>query len=192
MSPRRRQKPKPKQEKFRVGSLIRAPKVRVIDDTDTMLGVIDTAEGLKLAESKHLDLVEVSPNADPPVARIMDYGKFKYEQEKQQQKQKKTKAGQVKEIRLSMKIGEHDLHYRLERAREFLSEGSKVKFNVMMKGRENANPKAAIDRVKHFVGLIEGVSMEGNPVRQGRSVSVVVTPEKKTRKDPAIKREPKE
>src|SRR4051812_27125289 len=118
MSPRRRSRPKPtpKVPQQRIGTAIRAPKLRVIDDQGTQLGIIDTSEGLKLAEEKGLDLVEVSPNADPPVARVMDFGKYRYEQEKQQQKQKKSKAGQVKEIRLTMKIGEHDLQYRLERA----------------------------------------------------------------------------
>jgi translation initiation factor IF-3 len=161
----------------------------VIDDQDNQLGILPTSEAQKLAEEKGLDLVEVSPNADPPVARVMDFGKFQYEQAKQKTKQKRTKGGQVKEIRLSMKIGEHDLLYRLERAKGFLAENNKVRFNVMMKGRENANPKAGIARVKHFVGLLEGVTMETEPVRQGRSVSVVVVPAKKTTKEPDIKRE---
>lgn len=113
----------------------------------------------------------------------MDFGKYKYEQEKAQQKQKKSKAGQVKEIRLTMKIGEHDLQYRLERAKGFLADGSKVKFNVMMKGRENANPRRAVERLKEFIGYLDGVKLEGEPVRQGRSVSVLVTPDKKAKKD---------
>lgn len=145
-----------------------------------------------MAESRELDLVEVAPNADPPVARLMDFGKYQYEQSKQKGQGKKVKGGQVKEIRLSMKIGEHDLQYRLDRARGFLEEGHKVRFNVMMKGRENANPARGIDRVKHFVGLLEGVKMENEPVRQGRSVSVIVTPAKKTTKPVEIKKEPSE
>jgi translation initiation factor IF-3 len=124
-------------------------------------------------------LVEVSPNAEPPVARVMDYGKYKYEQEKQQQKQKKSKAGQVKEIRLSMKIGAHDLDYRMKRAQEFLAEGNKVKLNVMMKGRENAYPKIAMERVKDYAKLLDGIKIEQEPVRAGRSISLVVTPDKK-------------
>lgn len=159
----------------------------MIDDANNQLGVIDTREALKLAEEKELDLVEIAPNAEPPVGRIMDFGKYTYEQSKQAAKQKKSKAGQVKEIRLSMKIGEHDLRYRLERAIKFLNEGSKVRFNVMMKGRENANPKLAMERVKYFVSLIEGVQIEAEPVRAGRSISAVVIPEKKSSKPPAIK-----
>jgi translation initiation factor IF-3 len=151
----------------------------VIDDAGEQLGVLSNAEAQTLATEKNLDLVEVSPNADPPVARVMDYGKYKYEQEKQQQKQKKSKAGQVKEIRLSMKIGAHDLEYRMKRAQEFLAEGNKVKLNVMMKGRENAYPKMAMDRVKKYAEMLEGIKIEQEPVRAGRSISLVVTPDKK-------------
>lgn len=151
----------------------------MIDDAGTQLGVLSNAEAQALAQEKGLDLVEVSPNADPPVARVMDYGKYKYEQEKQQQKQKKSKAGQVKEIRLSMKIGAHDLEYRMKNARKFLDEGNKVKLNVMMKGRENAYPKMAMERVKEYAALLEGTRIEQEPSRAGRSISVVVTADKK-------------
>lgn len=129
------------------------------------------------AEAASLDLVEVSPNAKPPVARIMDFGKFRYEQDKQQQKQKKSKAGQVKEVRLTMKIGPHDLEYRIERAKGFLAENQKVKLNLMMKGRENANPNAAKERVKEIAKGLAG-KMETEPIRAGRSISVVLTPTK--------------
>lgn len=165
--------------------------MRVIDDKENQLGVIDAVEARKLAESRELDLVEVAPNANPPVARVMDFGKFQYEQAKQKTKSK-AKAGQVKEIRLSMKIGEHDLRYRLERAKGFLDEGHKVRFNVMMKGRENANPRRGIERVKYFVNLLDGVKMENEPVRQGRSISVIVTPAKNTSKPIELKEEPSE
>lgn len=130
-----------------------------------------------------LDLVEVSPNADPPVAKIMDYGKFTYEQTKQQQKQKKSKAGQVKEIRLSMKIGQHDLDYRMEQAKKFLEENQKVKFNLMLKGRENANPKQGFDRLRELIDSLDNVKLEADPVRQGRSISAIVTPTKAPAKE---------
>lgn len=143
-----------------------------------------------MADAQNLDLVEIAPKAEPPVVRIMDFGKFKYEQEKQQTKQKRSKAGQVKEIRLSMKIGRHDLLYRLERAKKFLEEGNKVRFNLMMKGRENANPNVAKERLKHFAGLLEGVQLEAEPARAGRSISAIVVLDKKSRKDPEIKEEP--
>jgi len=151
--------------------------------------VIPLREALALAQEKELDLVEIAPNAEPPVVRVMDFGKFKYEQEKQVTKQKRSKAGQVKEIRLSMKIGQHDLLYRLERAKKFLEEGNKVRFNLMMKGRENANPNAAKERVKQFANLLDGVKLEAEPTRAGRSISAIVTLDKMTRKDPDIKTE---
>ena len=151
----------------------------MIDDTGAQAGVLSNAEAQALAQDKGLDLVEVSPNAEPPVARVMDYGKYKYEQEKQQKQQKKSRAGQVKEIRLSMKIGAHDLEYRMKNARKFLDEGNKVKLNVMMKGRENANPRLAMERVKEFAALLEGTRIEQEPSRAGRSISVVVTADKK-------------
>lgn len=135
-------------------------------------------QALALARTKGLDLVEISPTAVPPVCRIMDFGKYQYEQDKQQQKQKKSKAGLVKEVRLTMKISPHDLGYRMERAKGFLEENQKVKLNLMMKGRENANPKAAIARVKELAGTLENAKIEGEPIRQGRSVSVMVTPDK--------------
>ncbi len=157
----------------------------MIDAENNQLGVMQTADALAMARERNLDLVEVSPQAKPPVARIMDFGKFQYEQAKQRAKQKKSKGGQVKEIRLSMKIGEHDLQYRLERAREFLGEGNKVRLNLMMKGRENANPRAAMQRVRDLSGLIDGAVMESDPVRAGRSISAIITIDKKQAKPAA-------
>ncbi len=153
----------------------------MIDEQGEQAGVMPLSQALARAEEHSLELVEIAPNAKPPVVRIMDYGKFKYEQEKQQQKQKKSKAGQVKEIRLTMKIGAHDLSYRVAQAQEFLNDNQKVKFNLMMKGRENANPKAAIERLKELIGSLEGVKMESDPVRAGRSISAVVTADKKAK-----------
>lgn len=155
----------------------------MIGPENEQLGVMSHADALAKAKEADLDLVEVSPNAKPPVARIMDFGKYQYEQDKQQQKQKKSKAGLVKEVRLTMKISPHDLGYRMERAKAFLDENQKVKLNLMMKGRENANPKAAIARVKELAGTLENAKVEGEPIRQGRSVSVLVTPDKATAKE---------
>ncbi|MEX2430138.1 MAG: translation initiation factor IF-3, partial [Patescibacteria group bacterium] len=143
------------------------------------LGILSRDEALEKAKAAELDLVEVAPQADPPVARIMDFGKYRYEQDKQQKQQKKQRAGLVKEIRLSMKIGEHDLSYRVKKARTFLEEGQKVKFNLMMKGRENANPRAAKERVKELIlRHFPEVKMDADPVRAGRSISIVVAPPK--------------
>jgi translation initiation factor IF-3 len=146
--------------------------------------VISRDDALKRAEEAGLELVEIAPNATPPVARIMDFGKYKYEQEKAQQKVKRSKAGQVKEVRLTMKIGPHDLEYRVNQAKKFLEDNQKVKFNLMMKGRENANPAAAIARVKEVISTLEEVRMEAEPVRAGRSISAVVTSTRKPGQKP--------
>lgn len=156
----------------------------MIDGDNNQLGVLPRDEALEKARATNLDLVEVAPQSDPPVARIMDFGKFQYEQKKQAREQrrdqKKQRAGVVKEIRLSMKIGAHDLDYRLEKARAFLAEGQKVKFNLMMKGRENANPRAAMQRVKDIAAEhVPEAEPESDPVRAGRSISMVVAPPKK-------------
>lgn len=135
--------------------------------------------------------MEIAPNAEPPVVRVMDFGKYKYDQEKIKDRAKRSKAGQVKEIRLSMKIGQHDLMYRLKRAKEFLEEGNKVRFNLMMKGRENANPQAGKERLKEFAALLDGAKLEAEPTRAGRSISAIVTLEKKTARPPEIKEDPK-
>lgn len=165
----------------------------MIDGENNQLGVLPREEALERARAADLDLVEVAPQADPPVARIMDFGKFQYEQKKQAKQQKKQRAGTVKEIRLSMKIGAHDLDYRLEKARKFLAEGQKVKFNLMMKGRENANPKVAMQRVKDIAAEhVPEAEPEANPARAGRSISMVVAPPKGGFKDdPAKKDAPK-
>lgn len=156
----------------------------MIDGENEQLGVMSREEALERARATNLDLVEVAPQADPPVARIMDFGKFQYEQKKQAKQQKKQRAGLVKEIRLSMKIGKHDLEYRLKKAKTFLGEGQKVKFNLMMKGRENANPRAAMQRVKDIAAEhIPEAEAESEPVRAGRSISMVVAPPKGGFKD---------
>lgn len=152
----------------------------MIGPENEQLGVMSREDAMAKATEADLDLVEMAPNAKPPVARIMDFGKYQYEQDKQQQKQKKSKAGMVKEVRLTMKISPHDLGYRMERAKGFLEENQKVKLNLMMKGRENANPRAAITRVKELADSLENAKREGEPTRQGRSVSVMVTPDKQS------------
>ena len=162
----------------------------MIDGENNQLGVLPREEALEKARAANLDLVEVAPQADPPVARIMDFGKFQYEQKKQAKQQKKQRAGLVKEIRLSMKIGAHDLDYRLEKAKKFLADGQKVKFNLMMKGRENANPKAAMQRVKDIAAQhVPEAEPEADPVRAGRSISMVVAPPKGGFKDDDAKKD---
>lgn len=123
----------------RLNDQIRISPVRVIDQDGEQLGVIPTAEALKLAMEANLDLVEVASDAKPPVCRIMDYGKLKYERKKKTSKNTKQHQVHLKEIRMRPKIGKHDIEFKLKSARKFLEQKDKVKFNIMFRGRENAH-----------------------------------------------------
>src|SRR5690606_11086322 len=117
-----------------------ASQLRVIDEHGSQLGILSKAEALRIAQEQDLDLVEISPGATPPVAKIIDWGKYNYQRTKQLQKNKRnTKATDVKQIRLGLKIGDHDLGVKLRKANEFLEEGHKVKFTVFFRGREMAH-----------------------------------------------------
>ena len=120
-----------------INERIRSREVRLIDEDGAMLGVMPTYDAIRIAREKELDLVEVSPKAVPPVARIMDYGKFKYQTAKRAQEAKKKQTIiQVKEMKLGLKIEEHDLQFKLKHLRDFLAEGDKIKLIIMFRGRE--------------------------------------------------------
>ena len=129
-----------------MNEMITVKEVRCTGDDGTNYGIISTAEALQTADSLGLDLVLIAPDGKPPVAKIMDYGKFRYQQEKKKKEAKKNqKVIVVKEIKLSVKIAENDINYKVKHAREFLEEGNHVKFRVFLKGREMANPQSGID-----------------------------------------------
>jgi translation initiation factor IF-3 len=162
----------------RINEQIRLTPIRVVNHDGTMLGVIPTAEALQIARDAGLDLVEVAPNERPPVCRILDFGKFKYEQKKKSQKSAKSHQVQIKEIRLRPKTGEHDIEFKVKRAREFLAEKDKVKLNVVFRGRENAHHDRGREVLAEFIAALEDVAkveksagMEG-----GRNMTAVLTP----------------
>src|SRR5512145_563653 len=131
-----------KQPEVRVNERIRVPQVRVIADDGEQAGVLPVREALALAQSRGLDLVEVSPTARPPVCRIMDYGKFKYEQNRRARKaRKKQHVMHLKEIKMRPKIDEHDYGFKMDHARQFLAARDKVKFTITFRGREMAHPE---------------------------------------------------
>lgn len=143
-----------------------------------MLGILDTSEALQTALDEGLDLVEVAPNERPPVCRIMDYGKFKYEQKKKQQKSSKGHQVQLKEIRLRPKIGDHDIEFKMKQARQFLKEHDKVKLNVLFRGRENAHHERGREILTTMIEALDDVAkVEKPPGMEGhRSMSAVLTP----------------
>ena len=143
-----------------------------------MRGIIPTEEALSLAIEAGMDLVEVSPNDRPPVCRIMDYGKFKYEQKKKQSQNSKQHHTQMKEIRLRPKTGTHDIEFKVKRARQFLEHRDKVKVNVMFRGRENAHHERGRELLDKVLELLEDIAKVEKPagMESGRTMSMVLAP----------------
>jgi len=160
---------------------IRATELRVLGDDGEQFGIISRADALQIAEDKGLDLVLVSPDAKPPVAKIMDYGKYKYEVEKKKKEaKKKQKKIEVKEVKFSCKIADNDINYKVKHAREFLEQGKHVKLRVFLRGREMANPELGIDVLKKIWPMLEDVGhLEKDAHQEGRYINMYVTPLKK-------------
>ena len=154
------------------------PQVRLIDDAGEQVGIITTREALGMAQERGLDLVEVSPTARPPVCRIMDYGKFKYEQSKRDRvARKKQHVVHLKEVKLRPKIEAHDYQTKLQHARAFLEEKNKVKFTVTFRGREMAHPEIGQKLLVKVLGdLADLASAESHPRAEGRMLTVTLLP----------------
>lgn len=141
---------------YRANQQIRVPEVRVIDENGEPLGVMQTADALALAQEREYDLVEVSPKAEPPVCRLLDYGQFKYEKEKEARAQKAhARRVEVKGIRLSVKMGSHDEDVRRQKALQFLEQGHKIKIELILRGREKAHNDIAKDRIESFIAKLQ-------------------------------------
>ena len=159
---------------------IRVPEVRCNVDGEESLGVISIDEAMEKANELNLDLVLIAPDAKPPVAKIMDYGKYKYQKEKQLKEQRKKQVKiDVKEIKLSVKIAENDIAYKVKHAREFLEKGKHVRFRVFLKGREMAHPEAAKEVLLRVWPMVEDIAvMEKSPKFEGRYYNMYVVPQK--------------
>ena len=159
---------------------IRVPEVRCNIDGGESLGVISIDEAMDKANELNLDIVLIAPDAKPPVAKIMDYGKYKYQKEKQLKEQRKNQVKiVVKEIKLSVKIAENDIAYKVKHAREFLEKGYHVKFRVFLKGREMAHPEAGKEVLLRVWPMVEDIAvMEKPPKFEGRYFNMYVTPQK--------------
>lgn len=162
--------------KQRINEQIRVSPIRVIADDGTQLGVISTDEALQRAREAGLDLVEVAPTEKPPVCRIMDFGKFKYQQKKRQHKGH-THHSKNKEIRLRPKIGDHDFMTKVNHARDFLEKKDKVVFSVVFRGRENAHVDEGFKLVQKLINELADVSkLEQNPQMHGKRIVVIFAP----------------
>ena len=166
-------------KQFRVNHQIKVPEVRVIDEDGEQLGILKVSQALALAEERGYDLVEVFPLAVPPVCKLLELGKFLYQQAKKNQEQKsKVKAAEIKGVRLSLKIGQHDFDFRVEQAKKFLQQGNKVKVEIILKGREKQYGPAAADKILAFIGQLGEIVIEQPVKRQGGQLFALITPKK--------------
>ena len=165
-------------ESLRINEEIRIREVRVTGAAGEQLGIMPTIEALRMAEEQHLDLVEVAPNARPPVCRIMDFGKFRYEQQKREKEaKKKQKTISIKEVKLRPNIDEHDFNVKLKNALSFVEEGNKVKVTIMFRGRELSHPelgRVVLDRVSERMGDL--VSIERGAKLEGKNMTMILSP----------------
>lgn len=162
----------------RINDQIRAASVRLIDADGEMVGVVNTREAIQMAQDVGLDLIEVSPNADPPVCKILDLGKYKYEQQKKKaEAKKKQRVMDIKELRLRPVIGDHDLEIKLNNAKRFLKDGDKVKFVLKFRGREMSNQELGVNIMNRVQeALAEVGKVEQAAKLEGRSMIMVITP----------------
>src|SRR4029077_16940422 len=162
---------------LRINHRIRVPEIRVILEED-QLGIMPTHEALRLAEEKGLDLVEISPRAFPPVCRIMDYGKYKYEEaKKKQQARKRASTVETKEIKFRPKTEEHDMAFKVKHVRRFLESGNKVRLAVVFRGREITHPQTGIAVLHRVVEMCSDIAaVEATPNMEGRRMIMVIAP----------------
>ena len=180
------------EREVRVNERIRAREVRLIDENGAQLGVMPARDALQVARERNLDLIEVAPKAQPPVCRIMDYGKHKYQQAKRdRQARKKHKGAEVRVLVLrNPQIAQHDLEIKLRKLRELLLEGNKVRINLRLRGRQMSRPELGHTLMKRItLELADAAQMEGMPRREGRVMSMLVAPKPGMRPAPPKKAE---
>jgi translation initiation factor IF-3 len=167
---------------YRANEQIRIPQVRVIDEEGTQLGVMATRDALQIADERGYDLVEVAPAATPPVCRLMDFGKFKYEATRKEREARKARrsrpTNELREVRMKTRIGEHDRLAKTRLAKRLLGQGSKVKVSVMFRGRENDHPEIGMALLRKVAeALVDDAALESTPrFESRRMLSMVLTP----------------
>lgn len=157
---------------------IKAPEVRVIDPDGNQVGVLPVKEAIKIAEERGLDLVEVAPNSQPPVCRIMNYGKYKYQQSKRTQEARKHQTViHIKEVKVRPRTEEHDFQFKLRHVKRFLDEGNKVKISILFRGREIAHPEFGKELLNRFIeGVKDVIVIEQSPRLEGRNMVMILAP----------------
>jgi translation initiation factor IF-3 len=172
------------EKELRINEIIRVREVRLIDADGNQKGIVPTIQALQMARDAELDLVEVAPQAQPPVCKILDYGKYKFELEKKNRESRKhQKQIRIKEIRMQPKIDEHDLEFKTRHIREFLDEGNKVKVTVRFRGRELAHTELGKDVLDKILVMLEDSFIVEKPAQmEGRTMSILLNPKGKARK----------
>ncbi|NLO19548.1 MAG: translation initiation factor IF-3 [Ignavibacteria bacterium] len=175
---------KEKQKNHRVNNEINAKEVRVVDEDGKMLGIMSRFNALKIAEERELDLVEIAPQANPPVCKIINYGKFQFELHKKEKHQRKQQQQmQMKEIRFKWRTDLHDFNFKTRHARNFLQDGYKVKASIMFRGREITHQEIGKELLERFVAALEDIAKIDQPIKfEGRNMIVVLSPEKSKKK----------
>lgn len=166
---------------MRINREIRAPKVRLIGKDGSQIGIVPIKDALMHAEHIGLDLVEISPHATPPVCKIIDYGKYRYQMTKKERESKKAQhQAKLKEIKVKPNIDEHDLMTKIKHAREFIEKGNKVRITCMFRGREMIHPELGRKVTDRFVEQLEDIAqIEAPPKQMGRNLSLVLAPRSK-------------
>ena len=157
---------------------IKAPEVRVIDPDGKQIGVLPVKEAIRIAAERGFDLVEVAPNSQPPVCRIMNYGKYKYQQSKRTQEARKHQTIiHIKEVKVRPRTEEHDFQFKLRHVKRFLDEGNKVKISILFRGREIAHPEFGKDMLNRFIeGVKDTMVIEQSPRLEGRNMVMILAP----------------
>lgn len=160
----------------RINEAIRAKELRVIGSNGEQIGIVSREEALRLAAEAGVDLVEISPTANPPVVKIVDWGKYQYQKMKEQQRNRRNnKSGELKQIRMGLKIGANDLDIKLRKVRSFIDDGNKVKIVLFFKGREMAHTEIGFQLIERVIsGLGDSIVLEQKPQMAGRNLSIVV------------------
>ena len=173
--------PKPPPPQPRINERIRVPEVRVIDEQGQQVGVLPTADAIAMARERDVDLVEVSGQASPPVARLMDFGRFKYEQSKKESEARKHQAKtRLREVRMKPKIDVHDIDFKTRTVEKLLRQGDKVKVTVMFRGREITHPQIGKNLLDRIFGNLEDVATkEKDAALEGRHMSMILIPDKR-------------
>lgn len=170
---------KKKQHGLRVGRRIRAKEVRLIDADGKQVGVMPTWKAMKIAEEADLDLVEISPNGNPPVCKVMDYGKHKYEEAKREKERKKNQqVTETKEVKFRPDIAQHDFDVKLRKVREFLEAKNKVKLVVQFKGRQMAHPETGRELLRRVCEAVSEIGDAAQSSMEGRRMNMMLAPKK--------------